>query len=221
MPDGHQSTGQGAARPRLLVTGFGPFPGAPVNPTEALIDALRADPGPAAGMAEIMLEVLPVEYETVPRRLAAIAESFRPDIAVHFGLSERAPGFTIERLARNEIAAGRPDNAGRLMEASCIVEGGDPLPTTLPAEEIGSALAAAGLPVTFSDDAGGYLCNYIFYLSCDRRCGAFAPDVAGFVHVPPLKPDAPDNPHAMTLDEMARGARLILPLCVERWRTLQ
>ena len=214
MPENSSPNRRGAAPPRLLVTGFGPFPGAPINPTEALIAELKADPGPVSGKADLMLEVLPVEYEAVPQRLAAIAEGFSADIAVHFGLSEKATGFALERLARNEIAAGRPDNAGRLLDASCIVEDGEHLPTSLPAEEIFAALKNADLPVAMSDDAGGYLCNYLFYLSCGHHCGAFTPEMVGFIHVPPLKRDAQGHPHAMELSEMVRGARLVLDVCV-------
>ncbi len=38
-----------AEGPRLLITGFGPFPGAPENPTERLVKALAAEPAEAFG----------------------------------------------------------------------------------------------------------------------------------------------------------------------------
>ena len=38
-----------ATGPRILITGFGPFPGAPVNPTAAMIEALAADPAALDG----------------------------------------------------------------------------------------------------------------------------------------------------------------------------
>jgi len=36
--------GQSTGIPKLLVTGFGPFPGAPENPTEVLMRSLAAEP---------------------------------------------------------------------------------------------------------------------------------------------------------------------------------
>jgi pyroglutamyl-peptidase len=67
-----------------------------------------------------------------------------------------------------------------------VREGGPAtLPTRLPVERIVEALAAEGYEVRTSDDAGGYLCNHLFYEMLTRL-----PDgaVAGFVHVPPLEP---------------------------------
>lgn len=209
----------GEARPRLLVTGFGPFPGAPVNPTEKLIEALAADPAALDGLAEFRTEVLPVEYAAVPGRLDALGAEFAPDIAIHFGLSAEAQGFTLEKRAQNVVATGRPDNAGDLPAETTIMPGGGDLAATLPLEPIHAALAAKGLPVSWSDDAGGYLCNYLFYLSCARLRAAFAPCMAGFIHVPPLRTPGEGGPaNAMSLDELLAGALAVIETCVGEWQ---
>jgi pyroglutamyl-peptidase len=203
--------------PRILITGFGPFPGAPENPTARLIEALRADTSLLEDTSEVRTEILAVEYDTVPARLLSFGEEFDPDIAIHFGLSARAQRFTLERLARNEIAADRPDNAGGQPGAACIVEGGAGHPSTLPLDAISEALSKAGLPFSWSDDAGGYLCNYIFYLSRSPHFEGFSPKISGFIHVPPLvAADAPEN--AMSLGDLVAGAQLIVRICVGEWR---
>lgn len=203
--------------PRILVTGFTPFPGAPVNPTEHLIRCLRENPALLAGAGDIRLEILPVEYDRVPGLLEMLGRDFAPDIAIHFGLSARATGFTLERLARNEIA-GKPDNAGNLPARSWIFDGEPDLPSGLPLEMIAASLAAAGLPVALSDDAGGYLCNYTFYLSCSPAFAAFSPAMSGFVHVPPLPQSDPASPHAMSLDDLVAGASIVIRAAVDAWR---
>ena len=48
--------------PRVLVTGFEPFPGAPVNPTEWLVGRLSGMPPAIAGMRAFRAEMLPVAY---------------------------------------------------------------------------------------------------------------------------------------------------------------
>ena len=208
-----------ARRPRILITGFTPFPGAPVNPTAHLIRALAADPGDIAALGELRLDILPVEYAAVPGRLEALGAAFAPDIAMHFGLSARATGFTLERLARNANATGRADNAGAL-PTPAIFDGEDDLPATLPLDAIAARLEGEGLPVAWSDDAGGYLCNYTFYLACSPRFAAFAPAMAGFIHVPPGADPSVAHPHAMALDDLVRGARLIVAECAAAWSTL-
>lgn len=204
--------------PRILITGFSIFPGAPVNPTEHLVRALAEAPGGLAGLGQLRFEVLPVEYGCVPGLLDRFGTEFAPDIAIHFGLSAKATGFTLERLARNGIAQGRADNSGAQPKAASIVDGAGDLQSTLPLAEIATALDKAGLPVDWSDDAGGYLCNYIFYLSRSPAHPTFAPSMSGFIHVPPLREAEPANPRAMALPELAAGAALIVEQCALHWR---
>jgi len=203
------------AHPRILVTGFSVFPGAPVNPTEALVGRLRAEP--PIGAWELRAEVLAVEYAGIGPRLEQIGKEFPPDISIHFGLAREAKGFRLERVARNEIRKNTPDNAGYQPEAFCIWEGGQQCVSTLPLDMIEKRLMSEGLPVSWSDDAGGYLCNYLFYLSASTHFPHFAPDMTGFIHVPPLaaEGDAPTN--ALTLQQLERGARVIIETCAQMW----
>ncbi|MAY63769.1 MAG: peptidase C15 [Rhizobiales bacterium] len=209
-------------RPRVLITGFGPFPGAPVNPTEALVRRLGTERGNLSAFCDIRTAVLPVEYAAVPDLLAELGRHHSPDIAIHFGLSAEAEGFTLERLARNEIAAGKPDNAGGQPGSSRIVEGGQGRPASLPLGEISARLEEAGLPWSWSDDAGGYLCNYVFYLSCSPHFTGLSAPMSGFVHVPLLAGEGANalSANAMPLDDMITGARLIVETCVIAWRRL-
>jgi pyroglutamyl-peptidase len=201
------------ALPRVLVTGFSVFPGAPVNPTEALIAALDARRADLSRRFQLTTEVFAVDYRALPGRLASLAEAGCPDIAIHFGLSTKARGFVLERVARNETVRGKPDNSGHAPEGQCILEAGQALATSLPLELIHAALAAKSLPVDYSDDAGGYLCNYLFYHSRAGRCGGFAPPMSGFVHVPPLV----EQGGTMTLVQLVLGAETIVATCCEAW----
>lgn len=152
--------------PRVLVTGFSVFPGAPVNPTEALIGILEARRVELAGIADLHTETLAVEYLSVADRLDRWAVDIRPDIAIHFGLSARAHGFTLERIAKNVAGTDRPDNAGHTPADPLICAGPESFTSTLPLAGIRDALAARSLPVSMSEDCGDYLCNFLFYRSC-------------------------------------------------------
>jgi pyroglutamyl-peptidase len=204
--------------PRLLVTGFSVFPGAPVNPTEALVGILADDPPKGEGIGSFRAHVLAVEYATIADRLAAIGREFLPDIAIHFGLARECRGFRVERVARNSHAHARPDQAGGLPETELICAGPDMLPSTLPLDLIVERLAHAGLPVEWSDDAGGYLCNTVMTLSLAHACDGLRPAMAGFIHVPPLREAEPDNPVAMGIDDLVAGARVVIGACVDTWR---
>ena len=199
--------------PRILVTGFGPFPGAPENPTAWLVAQLVADPPCGEGIAAFHAEVLDVEYGLVGPRLSQLGSAFAPDIAIHFGLAAEASGFRLERAARNSHAGARPDNAGRLPPTLRICEGPDTLPSTLPLDAIAEALTAAGLPVQWSDDAGGYLCNTVFVLSRFHACKGLRPVMSGFVHVP-LFGSAPGE---LTPARLEAGARIAIAACAAVW----
>ena len=202
--------------PRLLVTGFGVFPGAPVNPTEKLVRALREAPPPLDGVGAFRAELLDVDYATISGRLSEIGRSFSPDIAIHFGLARECSGFRLERTARNSHRDARPDNSGALPASGRVCDGDETYPSSLPLDDIHAALAGAGLPVEWSDDAGGYLCNTVFTLSRAHACDGLAPAMSGFVHVPPLREAEPENPRTLAFDDLMRGALIIIDLCVAR-----
>jgi len=206
-------------RPVVLATGFGPFPGAPENPSQLLIEGLSDGRD-----CELHAAVLPTRYDAARETALRLHRGLRPDIAIHFGFSLRAQGFTLERLAENRLGRGRLD-AGGGRPARAAIRRSAPLacPSTLPLDRIRAALAARGLPVAFSDDAGGYVCNLVFYAAAARRGRA----MAGFVHVPlatEMNPRPGQRVRAggglMTLSraELVEGARLIVETCVAEWR---
>jgi pyroglutamyl-peptidase len=199
--------------PRVLVTGFEAFPGAPVNPTEALVERLRKKRPRVAGMGAFTAEVLPVDYNAIGPRLSEIGRDFRPDIAVHFGLARGCEGFRLERFARNRFVSARPDNRGFSPPDGSICDAAERLPSTLPLHAIHGALADAGLPVEWSDDAGGYLCNVTFALSAAAVCDDFSPAITGFIHLPLL-----GRGMALSAARVDRGVRIILTAAIAAWR---
>jgi pyroglutamyl-peptidase len=213
-------------RPRVLVTGFGPFPGAPRNPSQLLVKGLTE------GLAvpsdhQLHLATLPTRYDAAREAALRLHRRLKPDIALHFGFSLRAAGFTLERLAENRLTTGRLDAAGA-RSARATVSGVRPLlcASTLPLEAIRAALEECGLPVAFSDDAGAYVCNLVFYAAATRRAGGPRPAMAGFIHIP-LTAEMRAGPAqraragrklvAMSRADLVEGARLIVATCVDEW----
>jgi pyroglutamyl-peptidase len=99
----------------VVVTGFGPFPGQPVNPTEALVTDLLDDPTIAG-------TVLPVSWT----RAADIAEQLadeHPEAAiVAFGVAAGAEAIRIEQWAHNLDDSDRPDVDGDTRSGTPIIE---------------------------------------------------------------------------------------------------
>jgi pyroglutamyl-peptidase len=202
--------------PRLLVTGFNAFPDAPLNPTELLVAELARNRQRFAPLADFRTEVIDVDYRKLPERLVEMGKTFKPDIAIHFGLSASARGFRLERLAWNKASLAHPDNSGYVPTEARFCGGAESIESALPLGEIHMALTKAGLPVEYSDSAGEYLCNYLFYFSRAGLARGFRPKMTGFVHVPLLAAEA--GPDTLTLRQLVEGGTLIVETCVEAWK---
>ena len=70
----------------ILITGFGPFPGAPYNPTGPLVIELARRRHPAFANVRRVAHVFPVSYEAVDRELPALLKRERPDALIMSGL---------------------------------------------------------------------------------------------------------------------------------------
>ena len=96
---------------RLLLTGFGPFPGAPHNPTRPLVTRLAQLRRPALDDVEIFSHIFPVTYAAVDRQLPDVLAQVKPDALLMFGLAARTPYLRIESRARNAVTMLWPDAA--------------------------------------------------------------------------------------------------------------
>jgi pyroglutamyl-peptidase len=173
-----------SAGPKLLATGFGPFPGAPENPTAALIAGLAGLPAEALGGSALRAVVLPTDYRRSWEMLCDLYAGFAPDVVVHFGLDIHAEAIQVERIGRNAVDPMKRDAAGYAPPDGRVhLAGPDLLHATLPVSSIVDALTEAGHAAMLSDDAGGYVCNATLYRSLHAEA---APQV-GFIHVPPEK----------------------------------
>jgi len=172
------------ARPRILVTGFGPFPGAPENPSAWLAETLAAQPPALEFEVELHARVLPTAWaaaDLMPR----LYDTLQPKVMIHFGVSQRAKSFRIERSAHNR-AALRQDADGMVPSGSMVLpEGPHRHDTQLSAAALAAHLGTSGLAAVSSRSAGSYVCNYLYYHSLDWVRRQTDPRVALFVHIPP------------------------------------
>lgn len=171
----------GAVLPTILVTGFGPFLDVRENPSWEAIKDLE---GAVIGGHRIAVAQLEVTYTSAAEQLQAAIDRTRPALVLSLGVAPD-PAIRLESTARNRDTAVAPDVKGEVRAGRTIRAGGaDTLATRLPLAKIRAALLADGFEVKDSEDAGGYLCNHLFYELLTRR----PTGIAGFVHVPPLAP---------------------------------
>jgi pyroglutamyl-peptidase len=205
----------------ILITGFGPFPGAPFNPSEPLAIELAQRRHPAFANARRVAHVFRVSYEAVDRDMPALLAREKPDALVMFGLAARTRHVRIETRARNTLTRLLPD-VGGFVPASATIDPQAPPALSLrgPMQRLLSAAQATGVPVALSRDAGRYLCNYLCWRAAEAAAGMGAPRVVAFIHVPSVpRSQARWRRGALTLDDLAYVGEAIVRATLVAART--
>jgi pyroglutamyl-peptidase len=171
---------------RILVTGFGPFPGAPYNPTQPLVARLTRLRRPAFTDVELSSHIFPVTYQAVDHELPQALKKHQPDALLMFGLAGRTAYIRVETRARNAVTMLWPDAAQTRARKGSISDGADALRFGPHTAKLLRAAKGTGLDARASRDAGSYLCNYLSWRAIEAVNNDNGPRLAAFVHIPPL-----------------------------------
>jgi pyroglutamyl-peptidase len=192
-------TGQMTAT--ILLTGFGPFPGAPFNPTGPLVTELACARIPGLRHSRRVAHVFSTSYVAVDRELPALLARERPHALVMFGLAPRRRHISVETRARNALTGAVPDASGHRPVASLIAPGARAaLSLRGPAQRLVAAVRTAGMSAALSSDAGSYLCNYLCWRAGEAAERDGIPRLVAFVHVPNVHATNVPVPTARQLD---------------------
>src|ERR1019366_5428249 len=199
---------------RILITGFGPFPGAPYNPTQPLVARLLRLRRPALGDVELTGHIFPVTYRAVDRELPELLAGYRPQALLMFGLASRTPYLRIETRARNAVTTLWPDADHTRVRKGSISGSADAMMFGPHTANLLRAADATGVDARASRDAGSYLCNYLSWRAIEATTGDGGPRLAAFVHVPPLARSAESRrkgeTHRITLEELVDAGEAML-----------
>ena len=197
----------------VLLTGFDPFDGDPVNPSGEVAKHLD---GRVIGDRVVRSVILPVQHEAAQAMVAPRLEAPGLLAVVHLGLAGGRSRISLERVAVNVMDYSRPDAHGQtLCDVACAEDGPAGYFSTLPLREMLAALTAEGIPAAISNTAGTYLCNHVCYTTLHQLAGRGHPLPAGFIHLPflPSMVAAHDRDEpSMDLSTMIRAMEVVLPL---------
>ena len=182
---------------KLLITGFDPFGGETVNPAWEAVKALPEQ----VGECTLCKLQIPTIFGLAAEKVLAFAAECNPDVILCIGQAGGRDAVTPERIAVNIRDGKIPDNAG-------IQPGGEPVApngpaayfTTVPVNEMATAIAGAGVPSTASNSAGAFVCNDTLYSLLHHYHGT--PVRVGFIHVPYLPEQGSPN---LPLADIVRG----------------
>jgi pyroglutamyl-peptidase len=199
---------------RILITGFGPFPGAPFNPTQPLVARLLRLRRPALSDVDLTGHIFPVTYTGVDRELPQLLAKYQPQALLMFGLASRTPYLRIETRARNAVTMLWPDADHARIRKRSIAGGADAMTFGPHTAKVFRSAHATGIDARISRDAGSYLCNYLSWRAVEATCGGSGPRLAAFVHVPPLVRGAESRrkglAHRITLEELVDAGEAML-----------
>ena len=208
---------------RVLITGFGPFPGAPFNPTQPLVKRLTQLRRPALGDVELINHIFHVTYATVDRELPELIARYRPSALLMFGLADRTAHVRVETRARNAVTTRFPDADRSHARKGSISDGAD---ATMFGPHTAKLLRAAdgtGIDARASRDAGSYLCNYLSWRANEAVRAKDGPRLAAFVHIPLLARGGASRrkgtAHRITLEGLVDAGEAMLLELVRLTRT--
>jgi pyroglutamyl-peptidase len=198
---------------RVLITGFGPFPGAPHNPTMPLVKRLVQLRRPAFDDVELTSHIFHVTYRTVDRELPELIARLRPHVLLMFGLADRTDYLRIESRARNAITTTFPDADRSVAMKGSIVPGAVAQTFGPHTARLLRAARLTGIDARPSRDAGSYLCNYLSWRAIEAVNETGGPRLAQFVHIPLLPRDGTTRRKgisSITLDELVDAGEAML-----------
>nr|VDD37005.1 unnamed protein product [Brassica oleracea] len=180
----------------IHVTGFKKFLGVSENPTEKIANNLKSyveKRGLPSGLSLGSCTVLETAGEGAKSQLYEVLESSVVDkstngtvVWLHLGVNNGSAKFAIERQAVNEAHFRCPDQLGwQPQRLPIVAEDGNILKakeTSCSTESIFKSLKSKGFDVVLSDDAGRFVCNYVYYHSL--RFAEQKGRKSLFVHVP-------------------------------------
>jgi pyroglutamyl-peptidase len=186
-------------RTAVLITGFGPFPGVPDNLSGPFALSVAAAARRRFPHLAITADILDTVWTTAPERVSHRVNQLKPRVILHFGVSRAAYGVVIETRGHRACDTRR-DALGHLPPLGLLPEAGHSiLDADFPIDAADDALTAQGIDVSFSNDAGRYLCNAVLYQAIfaaqtlPHRC------MAGFIHLPvAFGPPGLTQPQALT-----------------------
>ncbi|WIK63683.1 pyroglutamyl-peptidase I [Gleimia hominis] len=180
---------------RILLTGFEPFAGNKVNPTERIVEVFE-------GRHELVTHVLPVEFDGARTQLKTVLAQTKPDAVLALGLDAHSEQVKLERVALNLADSTKPDNAGA-QPVDKPLEAGGPAArfSSFEWRRILEQLHSVEIPAAASLSAGTYVCNAVLYTLLEYT-ESHPHAVGGFMHVPPLE--------RINLDTQVRATEIAL-----------
>ncbi|MFX0049662.1 MAG: pyroglutamyl-peptidase I [Candidatus Hermodarchaeota archaeon] len=197
---------------KLLLTGFEPFGGYQINPSDVISQQLDKK---TINNVKIVGKTIPLRYKEISPIITELIEETNPEIIINMGQAPRS-SIAFERVAVNlaDVSKGAY-NCGSIPDEEPLIEGG-PVAyfSTLPLKKLVKYLRAKKIPCYVSNSAGTFGCNQIMYYTLNYLDIKSLNDsiIAGFIHLPLLPEQTLNTPQSssMSLNLMKKAIELVI-----------
>ena len=189
---------------KILVTGFDPFGGEPINPA---IESVKKLPDNIAGAEIIKLEIPTVKKKSIEKIEKAI-EEYNPDVIRSIGQAGGRFDISIERIGINLDDFRIPDNEGnQTIDEPIFPDGENAYFVNLPVKAMVKNVQKNEIPASVSYTAGTFVCNHVLYGTLYLVNKKYKGKKAGFIHIPFLPQQVIDkkNTPSMELNAIVKG----------------
>ena len=189
---------------KILVTGFDPFGGEPINPA---IESVKRLPDNIAGAEIIKLEIPTVRKKSLEKIEKAINEH-NPDIILSIGQAGGRFDISIERVGINLDDFRIPDNEGnQTIDEPIFPDGENSYFVKLPVKAMVQNVQKNNIPASVSYTAGTFVCNHVLYGVLYLIEKKYNGKKSGFIHIPFLPQQVVDkrNMPSMELNTIVKG----------------
>ena len=165
---------------RILLTGFEPFSGLDINESSEVVKIIS---NTGLQDIEIIPSILSVDEEGTESSLD-ILKAGEFDAVIHLGLSRNSEKIELERFATNMISMEFPDNSGRMVKKSKILEdSSERIETTVSIHNFDEEFER-DRDVQWSYSAGSYVCNETYFKTLSGLSHSTIPTL--FIHLPKM-----------------------------------
>ena len=189
---------------KILVTGFDPFGGEPINPA---IESVKRLPDNIAGAEIIKLEIPTVRKKSLEKIEKDINEH-NPDVILSIWQAGVRFYIYIERVGINIDDFRIPDNEGnQIIDEPVFPDGENSYFVKLPVKAMVQNVQKNNIPASVSYTAGTFVCNHVLYGVLYLIEKKYKGKKSGFIHIPFLPQQVIDkrNMPSMELNTIVKG----------------
>lgn len=182
---------------KILVTGFDPFGGEPINPA---IETVKRLPDKILDCEIIKLEIPTVAKKSIAKIEEAIIEH-NPDVILSIGQAGGRHDISIERIGINIDDFRIKDNEGnQIIDEPVFEDGENAYFSTLPVKVIVENIQKNKIPSSISYTAGTFVCNHVLYGVRYLIEKKYNGKKSGFIHIPFLPEQVIDKRNMPSMD---------------------